>query len=1506
MLNLRIQSARAYDYWLQILLRLPSGTMSRKLQIIDGLIESRTLSDLRLTEGRALVATIVERDEDSLYLEFGDGTLGMVAIAELVKAIRHENVAVVEASRAVESGDGVRASGSSGSIVSAHGASAPQLAPVRKLRSVDSALEVEERAGRVEDNDVGDQHRSSRHMEPPGLEATSSSMPAADRVGPVLEEHASQNDRKMLDNRIEQIENLPVLSNPQLDEIIVSLAGRITNSDIPELVEERPAFERRPFEAVLSVGEAKQKWQNGIDCVHDQKLPNAQAHFVTLVKSYPNLWPVRINLSHVLLRLGKPLAAAAVLYPAVDRGYKAASKPFAIATCRAEVFAFQLEPFEAQGFEALSSVHHLLLTSIAVRYQRSAELAQLVPKCVDEFAASDEYKDVTLSVLATVRNRWQLEGEPTASWCQAVTRAHLDESAYVKQVQSEQEMLRDHDPVKDVQQADRFSHPTRKKSERATPAVSEPKGNGPYARALRAQGKHDWNSAIALFNEAIQVKDDEERAVRNLATLYQRLKKTELAIAEIESAMSWVRDPVPPLNILANLYQHSERHSEAIPVLQRLHKLMPSEKQPMVLQRLAYSWLKIGENAKAEKELRKVVEAEPFNAEAKKWLVELRRARQTGDSVLMVLRDLAESFSELPELALLLLEESQYDGVKAFVVDKRRFEMRDVEYLEAEAKKAGVDRPRDRARYYLSAAKILTEIDSEQREEIRDIIRRALSSFGFATVSERREWDIARAYWCESFAVTNEWGKEADNTLAKFLLSALDDRSKVVNHHGGLRNVIRELSEQNCVSKVFELTLYASLYNPAAGERALRFFYNDESARAAILACLANEKVVVPDGDLSEIEFVRLCESPRARLRDQRRELQDAIFALGQAIGSSTEYFEKAEVALRQAESQAFLGLDRVRIQAAVDVVRHARSYFQASSFAERERHADRVKNESTRLLRESEGGPTQFSRLHLYPLAMELQRVVNDEWDAYVEKTHPLLSVSLVVDDYHQDGNNVIQLQLEIQNAPDAAPASDVVLRVLPELDYYSCPQGGIRVDGSIHEGGKRYIQVPIHITERALREQGFDLLIEGTYRDRDGEAPIEPQGLAVRLHGAGSFVSIPNPFKDYAKGGPVHDRSMFKGRDELLRRLVGVLNDPTAATKCVALYGQKRTGKTSVLVHLKNELEWPTLTVLYSLGMQTVAFSVGSFLYELLTRLDREIRTKNRAGMKVPRVKVPAREAMEKLPVPMFCEALETFHEECEVAGVGPVRIVYLLDEFTYLYTMIKKREVPEGFMKSWKALLQEQYFSAVLIGQDVMPQFIDEFPNELKTTEDIRLDYLDDKYALDLIEEPIRVGGANGETRYRKTAAQDVLELTAGSPFYIQLFCSRLVEYLNENKAPVATPSDIRRVLDALVSDELRLNDFDNLLSADNHSVDRVVKSDALLMLQQIAERTEVGGCTLFEMQESLGSLPVDALLEDLERRRVLKEREGVYTVRVGLLREWLRAHPDARATDVFQDD
>ena len=134
----------------------------------------------------------------------------------------------------------------------------------------------------------------------------------------------------------------------------------------------------------------------------------------------------------------------------------------------------------------------------------------------------------------------------------------------------------------------------------------------------------------------------------------------------------------------------------------------------------------------------------------------------------------------------------------------------------------------------------------------------------------------------------------------------------------------------------------------------------------------------------------------------------------------------------------------------------------------------------------------------------------------------------------------------------------------------------------------------------------------------------------------------------------------------------------------------------------------------------------------------------------------------------------------------------------------------------MKSWKAILEKGFFRCVLVGNDLMPRFIDDYPNEFQVALPKRVSFLDPLYARQLIVDPIREP-SDGSSRYRGNAVERIVELTGCSPYYIQLFCRELVQYMNRDdvRAPAIGPADVDTVARKMIA-ELDQTQFDNLLT------------------------------------------------------------------------------------------
>ena len=243
----------------------------------------------------------------------------------------------------------------------------------------------------------------------------------------------------------------------------------------------------------------------------------------------------------------------------------------------------------------------------------------------------------------------------------------------------------------------------------------------------------------------------------------------------------------------------------------------------------------------------------------------------------------------------------------------------------------------------------------------------------------------------------------------------------------------------------------------------------------------------------------------------------------------------------------------------------------------------------------------------------------------------------------------------------------------------------------------------------------------------------------------------------------------------------------------------------------------------------------------------------------------------------------------------------LVVMIDEFTYLYTEIKKGNISPSIMKQWKAVTQNEraQFSVVLVGQDVVPSFKKEdyARNAFGVIQDIRLTYLKETPARNLIEKPIL--DEHGNSRYIDDAVSKIIEYTSRNPYYIQIFCARLVDYMNMNKSISVTEADVIDVANSFVygSDALVEDKFDNLIRAgETEDLQEYPETEILQVLKQVSHNSKViGFCNRSDINAFADKNREDAILKHLVDREVLELRgENNYKIQVKLFQEWLLNH------------
>lgn len=90
------------------------------------------------------------------------------------------------------------------------------------------------------------------------------------------------------------------------------------------------------------------------------------------------------------------------------------------------------------------------------------------------------------------------------------------------------------------------------------------------------------------------------------------------------------------------------------------------------------------------------------------------------------------------------------------------------------------------------------------------------------------------------------------------------------------------------------------------------------------------------------------------------------------------------------------------------------------------------------------------------------------------------------------------------------------------------------------------------------------------------------------------------------YIVGNPIKDQSVFFGRQDVFRDVTQVLRQP--GSNAIVLYGQRRIGKTSVLLQLEKQLaKSGEFTPVYFDLQDKAAKTLAEVLYELSQHISR-----------------------------------------------------------------------------------------------------------------------------------------------------------------------------------------------------------------------------------------------------------------------------------------------------------
>ncbi len=1028
----------------------------------------------------------------------------------------------------------------------------------------------------------------------------------------------------------------------------------------------------------------------------------------------------------------------------------------------------------------------------------------------------------------------------------------------------------------------------------------------PFQRAEEALSRRNHNQARQLFELAITEGDKPTRAVRRLAELLStRLKNRNEAIAVLEAHKGLFKtdsDRWAWSQLRSTICEHAGRWQEAGDELRDMLDRAPTHDDRIkILKRTTAALIKTDEPDEAKDLLEQELEAHPDELALQAILDQLNQAMVTGvySTIEATLQVQAEAASELSPLLRFHLERCQYWGVRAESLARREFTGDDIEWLDnlvsgRRRRVLGKDRPRERAEANLSAARIMQDLGITD-DGFRRRLRYFAAAMGDACVLDARgHADVIRTYYSEAVGVRGEWDDTTLILLKQLVMSFVQSDVRLLDVPGLPTTLeatlVRVMNEKHLTEKVLVMLLAL----PTQGETATRLIkkiWNDKDTREIFRKALAAH-LGRPVSGSNQRTFTEAW-LQAADLDRNRRKVYRQITALTEA-GAALPVLDRHSDQLKRI-SQEMSGLasatDQMRTADCLAVVTSLREYMTQTAYVERERLFGAVRSGIRDKVKEFEEAPTVLSLGVLHPYLLALAQEVEANFSQYAANSEPdNLTVEQLIDRY-LPSDGIVTVQLQVFNGADASPVSNVELEVIASDDYFTGPRDVISVAESIGAEDSRTCLVSLVASRRAIEQELITLNCRVHFTLRSGRRVTAPaKTFSIRLHPDEEWVEIPNP---YSAGLPVENPDMFKGRDRMIADLITTVGRSKGS---VVVYGQKRAGKSSVLYHLKQNLAPPLLAV--NLSMLELA---GTVTFEdLLYRIGLEFHRK--LGDEAETLELdtdlppePDLAQIRQAPLPTLIDYMLRLQRWVKrVPELADCQLVLLMDEFSVIHREIRVGKLPEDFMKGWKALLEKGFFRCVLVGNDLMPRFISEFPNEFQVALTKRVSYLDEIYARQLIEEPIRL--PDETSRYRGNAVDRILELTGCSPYYIQLFCQRLVQYMNREdvRAPTIGPADVDAVTRQLIFSELGENHFDNLLTPGDSEVTDISPTLVIEVLR--ATRRESGPNMYHEVNpDAHPDAHPDAarVMEDLLRREVVKRLSGNrYRIQVGIFSEWLQ--------------
>lgn len=534
---------------------------------------------------------------------------------------------------------------------------------------------------------------------------------------------------------------------------------------------------------------------------------------------------------------------------------------------------------------------------------------------------------------------------------------------------------------------------------------------------------------------------------------------------------------------------------------------------------------------------------------------------------------------------------------------------------------------------------------------------------------------------------------------------------------------------------------------------------------------------------------------------------------------------------------------------------------------------------------------PTEIGYETLLPSFILLRKSIHEKFIEIEKRVNPTIDISILGSVLFAE-TRTAEVEIEIGNSGDSARSIHINRLKVSGIDLKE--ENNIDIDIRLAAGEVKLINIELHLYENATDEKIAEVEFETNYDDifvaTNQRLTINYKISKTIIFEIKSFTKIENKFRNGSTGMELESGDdMFYGRDEIITRIKETIL--TGTKNQIAIYGQKRSGKSSLLNKIKGKLESdpevPVICEKFSLdGLKKETDRLKWILEEIAKSLVRGVY--NRGIKKYNLSDVSRIFNEENDPFIALENAMELINN---IDELNNYHFVVLIDEFTTLYQWIKEKKVTEDFMGRWIALIERpgMKLQTIVAAQDTLPHFMKESyaSNYFNKFGKEPLSYLSKEETLRLIKVPVPI------LKFHNKSEELIYEYTSGSAFFTQIFCARLIDYLNfDKKTTVVGKEEIEKVAVRLCTgtDRLEPSTFECLTQEAKGS--NYNEADNIKVLRSIAEHTRAGGyVNIKDIDVNIPQEQLVSVLDNLYARKVISKQDEGYAIIVKLFVKWI---------------